>query len=192
VLSHFPTLSAHTSHLALYSALALHTATPSVHVLPHFLDISAFLRLSLTHWTAFPRFGLLSHALPGVPLAPPGHIIPSLPHSLSVPLFLDCLAMVLVYNACNYTLDQREFSSLFPSRFQYLRALCSSPLTFPTVPHPCAALAKRTQRVPDPSGRSCKVLYSTEAHTDLSVPASLELCVAHPSHYRQCCTCARP
>jgi hypothetical protein len=65
----------------------------------------------------FPCFGLLSHALPSVPLAPPGHIVPSLPHSLSVPLFLDCLAMLLVYNACNYTLDHREFSTPFPLAF---------------------------------------------------------------------------
>jgi hypothetical protein len=65
----------------------------------------------------FLCFGLLSHALPSVPLAPPGHIVPSLPHSLSVPLFLDCLAMLLVYNACNYTLDHREFSTPFPLAF---------------------------------------------------------------------------
>jgi hypothetical protein len=105
------------THLALYSALTLHTAAPSVQVLPHFLDISAFLRLSLAHRTAFPHIGPLSHASPGVPLAPPGHIVPSLPHSLSVPLFLDGLATLLVYNACNYTLDHREFCTLFPLAF---------------------------------------------------------------------------
>ncbi|KAN0124605.1 hypothetical protein V8E53_011872 [Lactarius tabidus] len=59
---------------------------------------------------------------------------------------------------------------------------------FPTVLHPCMALAKRTRRIPNPSGRSCKVLYSAEACTDPSVPASLELRVAHPSHYQQCHT----
>jgi hypothetical protein len=89
--------------------------------------------------------------------------------------------MLLVYNACNYTLDLREFSTLLPSRFQSLRAPCSSPLVFPTVLHARAALAKRTQRVPDPSGHPCKVLYSAEAHADPSVPASSELRVAHPS-----------
>jgi hypothetical protein len=64
----------------LYSALTLHTAAPSVHVLPHFLDISAFLRLSLAHQTAFLRIGPLSRTSPGVPLAPPVHIVPSLPY----------------------------------------------------------------------------------------------------------------
>jgi hypothetical protein len=59
--------------------LTLHTATSSVHVPLHFLDISAFLCLSLTLRTAFPRFGPLSHASPSVPLAPPVHIVPSLP-----------------------------------------------------------------------------------------------------------------
>jgi hypothetical protein len=68
------------THLALYSVLTLHTTAPSVHVLPHFLDISAFLHLSLVHRTAFPRIGPLSRALPGVPLAPPVHIVPSLPY----------------------------------------------------------------------------------------------------------------
>jgi hypothetical protein len=97
--------------------LALHTATPAVHVPPHFLDISTFLCLLLMHQTMFPHFRLLSHALPGVPLAPPVHIIPSLPHSLSLSLFLDHLATPLVYNACNYTLDQREFSTLLPLHF---------------------------------------------------------------------------
>jgi hypothetical protein len=101
----------------LYSALTLHTTAPSVHVPPHFLDISAFLHLSLMHQTAFPHFRPLSHTLPGVPLAPPVHIVPSLPHSLSLPLFLDRLAMPLVYNTCNYTLDHREFSTLLPSHF---------------------------------------------------------------------------
>jgi hypothetical protein len=64
----------------LYSALTLHTAAPSVHVLLHFLDISAFLRLSLAHRTVFPCIGPLSRASPGVPLAPPVHIVPSLPY----------------------------------------------------------------------------------------------------------------
>ncbi|KAN0136092.1 hypothetical protein V8E53_005952 [Lactarius tabidus] len=64
----------------------------------------------------------------------------------------------------------------------------SSPLAFPTVPHARAALAKRTRRVPDPSGRPCKVLYSAEARADPSVPASSELRVAHPSRSRQCRT----
>jgi hypothetical protein len=66
--------------LTLYSMLTLCTAAPSVHVLPHFLDISAFLCLSLMHQTAFPHIGPLSCALPGVPLAPPVHIVPSLPY----------------------------------------------------------------------------------------------------------------
>jgi hypothetical protein len=68
------------THLALYSALTLHTAAPAVHVLPHFLDISAFLCLSLVHRTAFLRIGPHSRASPGVPLAPPVHIVPSLPY----------------------------------------------------------------------------------------------------------------
>jgi hypothetical protein len=68
------------THLALYAALTLRTTAPSVHVLPHFLDISAFLCLSLVHRTAFPCIGPLSRASPGVPLAPPVHIVPSLPY----------------------------------------------------------------------------------------------------------------
>jgi hypothetical protein len=145
------------------------------------------------------RIGPRSRASDRFPAPRP--VSPWLPLSISYhpyhtflpsPSFLDCLAMLLVYNACNYTLDLREFSTLLPSHFRSLRALCSSPLAFLTVPHPCAALAKRTRRVPDPSGRSCKVLYSAEARMDLSVPASLELRVAHPSCSRQCRTCARP
>jgi hypothetical protein len=63
------------THLALYSALTLHTAAPSVHMLPHFLDISV-----PAHRTAFLHIGPLSRASPGVPLAPPVHIVPSLPY----------------------------------------------------------------------------------------------------------------
>jgi hypothetical protein len=59
--------------------LTLCTAAPSVHVPLHFLDISTFLCLLLVLWTTFPRFGLLSRTLPSVPLAPPVHIVPSLP-----------------------------------------------------------------------------------------------------------------
>jgi hypothetical protein len=82
------------THLVLYSTLTLRTAAPSVHVLPHFLDISTFLRLSLVHQTAFPRIGPLSRASPGVPLAPPVHIVPSLP----------CLpALTLVPGLLSYT-----------------------------------------------------------------------------------------
>jgi hypothetical protein len=74
------------THLTLYSTLTLHTAAPSVHVLPHFLDISAFLCLSLAHWTVFLCIGPLSRASPGVPLAPPVHIVPSLPYFPAITL----------------------------------------------------------------------------------------------------------
>jgi hypothetical protein len=69
------------THLALYSMLTLHTAAPSVHVLPHFLDISTFLRLSLAHRTAFPR---LARCPPGSPC--PYRTIPTIlscPHPRS-------------------------------------------------------------------------------------------------------------
>jgi hypothetical protein len=39
---------------------------------------------------------------------------------LPSPLFLDCLATLIVYNACNYTLDHREISTLLPLCFQFL------------------------------------------------------------------------
>jgi hypothetical protein len=46
------------THLALYSTLTLCTAAPSVHVLPHFLDLSAFLPLirPAPHWRCIQRF----------------------------------------------------------------------------------------------------------------------------------------
>jgi hypothetical protein len=188
-LSRFPTLSAHTSRCILRSLCApLHLQYMCCHT---------FLTSALScvfHLCIGPR----SHASDRFPAPRP--VSPWLPLSISYhpyhtflpsPSFLDSLATLLVYNACNYTLDDREFSTLLPSRFQSLRAPCSSPLAFPTVPHARAALAKRTRRVPNPSGRPCKVLYSAEARADPSVPASSELRVAHPSRSRQCRTRAR-
>jgi hypothetical protein len=64
------------THLALYSALTLHTAAPAVHVLPHFLDISV-----PAHRTAFLH---LARCPPGSPC--PYRTIPTIlscPHPRS-------------------------------------------------------------------------------------------------------------
>jgi hypothetical protein len=188
-LSRLPTLSAHTSHCILRSP-----CTP-LHLQYMCCHTSLTSALSCAFHLCIGPHSRASDHIPA-----PRPVSPWLPLSISYhpyhtflpsPSFLDSLAMLLVYNACNYTLDDREFSTLLPSRFRSLRAPCSSPLAFPTVPHARAALAKRTRRVPDPGGRPCKVLYSAEARADPSVPASSELRVAHPSRSRQCRTRAR-
>jgi hypothetical protein len=87
IFTHFP-LSRPTLH-SLHSAephqphhtLALsHTCmcTLTLHPL-HIPDISTCLHLSHMLQSTFLHFSPLSHASPGVPLAPPVHIVPSLP-----------------------------------------------------------------------------------------------------------------
>jgi hypothetical protein len=125
-------------HTLMLSYALLHTCTTCCHT---------FLTSALS-CTFHPHLRLCSHASGHLPMPCP--VSPWLPLSilyhpyhtfLPSPLFLDHLAMLLVYNACNYTSDQREFSTLLPSHFQSLRAPCSSSLTFLTVLHACAASA---------------------------------------------------
>jgi hypothetical protein len=115
VLSRFPTLSAHTSH-----CIPRSPCTP-LHL--QYMCCHTFLTSALScafHLHIGPR----SRASDRFPAPRP--VSPWLPLSISYhpyhtflpsPSFLDSLAMLLVYNACNYTLDLREFSTLFPLAF---------------------------------------------------------------------------
>src|SRR6266702_4671440 len=77
---------------------------------------------------------------------------------------------------------------LLPLRFRSQRAQCSSFLTFPNVPHSCAALATQARRVPDLGGHPYEVTHRAEVCTTISnhfqPPDPVGLHVAH-------CFCSR-
>ncbi|SRR6266702_1191703 len=80
---------------------------------------------------------------------------------------------------------------LLPLCFRSQRAQCSSSLTFPSVPHLCAALATRARHVSDLGSHPCKVTHRAEACATVSdhfrPPNPVGLRVAH--HF---CSQARP
>src|SRR6266702_2936389 len=71
---------------------------------------------------------------------------------------------------------------LLPLCFRSQRAQCSSSLTFPSMPHSCAALVTRARRIPNLGGHPCEVMHCAEACTTVSdhfQPPNAGLRVAH-------------
>src|SRR6266571_7714318 len=101
------------------------------------------------------------------------------------PSFLSPLSLT-IYSLYLQLLQTRKKNRLLPSRFRSQRAQCSSSLTFPSVPHSCAALATQARRVPDLGGHSCEVTRCAEACATVSdrfqPPDSAGLHVAHHFH----------
>jgi hypothetical protein len=115
VLSRFPMLSAHTSHCIPRSPCTpLHLQYMCCHTfLTSALSCAFHLHIGPRSCTS-DRFPAPRPVSPWLPLSISYHPYHTF---LPSPSFLDSLATLLVYNACNYTLDLREFSTLFPSRF---------------------------------------------------------------------------
>ncbi|SRR6266702_373538 len=105
------------------------------------------------------------------------------------PSFLSPLSLTMY-------LQLLQKNTLLPLHFRSQRAQCSSSLTFPSMPHSCAALATQKRHVPDLGGHPCKVTRCTEACTTVSdhfrPPNPPGLRVAHHFCSRMCHTCMQP